>query len=34
MLVESLDHPAVLARSDGELVGVATYVIDGTGASS
>ena len=29
VLVDSLDHPAVLAWSDGELVGVATYVVDG-----
>jgi len=29
VLVDSLDHPAVLAWSDGELTGVATYVIDG-----
>jgi ribosomal protein S18 acetylase RimI-like enzyme len=28
-LVDSLDHPAVLAWSDRELTGVATYVIDG-----
>jgi ribosomal protein S18 acetylase RimI-like enzyme len=29
VLVDSLDHPAVLAWSDRELTGVATYVIDG-----
>lgn len=29
VLVESLDHPSVLAMSDDELVGVATYVIVG-----
>jgi ribosomal protein S18 acetylase RimI-like enzyme len=29
VLVDSLDHPAVLAWSEGELTGVATYVIDG-----
>lgn len=29
VLVDSLDHPAVLAWSDGELTGVATYVVDG-----
>jgi GNAT superfamily N-acetyltransferase len=28
-LVHSLDHPGVLAWSDGELIGVATYVVDG-----
>jgi GNAT superfamily N-acetyltransferase len=28
-LVDALDHPAVLARSAGRLVGVATYVVDG-----
>jgi GNAT superfamily N-acetyltransferase len=28
-LVHSLDHPAVLAWSEGELIGAATYVIDG-----
>jgi ribosomal protein S18 acetylase RimI-like enzyme len=27
-LVEVLDHPALLVWSDGELVGVATYVVD------
>ena len=31
VLVDSLDHPAVLAWSDGDLTGVATYVIDGDG---
>ena len=29
VLVDSLDHPAVLAFSEGELLGVATYVVDG-----
>ena len=29
VLVESMGHPSVLALSEGELVGVATYVIDG-----
>ena len=29
VLVDSLDHPAVLAWSDGDLTGVATYVVDG-----
>jgi ribosomal protein S18 acetylase RimI-like enzyme len=29
VLVDSLDHPAVLAWSEGELQGVATYVVDG-----
>ena len=29
VLVDALDHPAVLAWSEGELTGVATYVIDG-----
>ncbi len=29
VLVNSLDHPAVLAWSEGELAGVATYVVDG-----
>ena len=28
-LVDALDHPAVLAWSEGELRGVATYVVDG-----
>jgi N-acetylglutamate synthase-like GNAT family acetyltransferase len=28
-LVIATDHPALLARSAGELVGVATYVVDG-----
>ena len=28
-LVDALPRPALLARSDGELVGVATYVVDG-----
>ena len=28
-LVDALRHPAVLAWSDAELVGVATYVVDG-----
>ena len=28
-LVDALPHPALLARWDGELVGVATYVVDG-----
>lgn len=28
-LVDSLDHPAVLAWSEGELMGAATYVVDG-----
>ena len=28
-LVDALDHPAVLAWSDGRLAGVATYVVDG-----
>jgi ribosomal protein S18 acetylase RimI-like enzyme len=28
-VVDSLDHPAVLAFADGELTGVATYVVDG-----
>lgn len=28
-LVDPVDHPAVLAWSDGQLVGVATYVLDG-----
>lgn len=28
-LVDSLDHPAVLAWSEGDLCGAATYVIDG-----
>lgn len=27
-LVDPLDHPAVLARRDGQLVGVATYVVE------
>jgi GNAT superfamily N-acetyltransferase len=31
VVVDSLDHPAVLARSAGELAGVATYVVDGDG---
>ena len=31
VLVDSLDQPAVLAWSDGELSGVATYVVDGDG---
>jgi ribosomal protein S18 acetylase RimI-like enzyme len=31
VLVDSLDHPAVLAWSEGELTGVATYVVDGDG---
>jgi GNAT superfamily N-acetyltransferase len=31
VLVDSLDHPAVLAWSEGELIGVATYVVDGDG---
>ena len=29
VLVDALDHPAVLAWSEGELTGVATYVVDG-----
>ena len=29
VLVDSLDHAAVLAWSEGELVGVATYVVEG-----
>jgi ribosomal protein S18 acetylase RimI-like enzyme len=29
VLVDSLDHPAVLAWTDGDLTGVATYVVDG-----
>jgi len=28
-LVDAMRHPAVLAWSDAELVGVATYVVDG-----
>lgn len=28
-VVDALDHPAVLAFSEGELIGVATYVVDG-----
>jgi ribosomal protein S18 acetylase RimI-like enzyme len=31
VLVDSLDHPAVLSWSEGELTGVATYVVDGDG---
>ena len=31
VLVDALDHPAVLAWSEGELTGAATYVIDGDG---
>lgn len=31
VLVDALDHPAVLAWSEGELTGVATYVVDGDG---
>ena len=31
VLVDALDHPAVLAWSEGELTGVATYVVDGEG---
>jgi GNAT superfamily N-acetyltransferase len=31
VLVDSLDHPAVLAWSDGDLTGVATYVVDADG---
>jgi len=29
VLVDALDHPAVLARSGDELLGVATYIIEG-----
>jgi ribosomal protein S18 acetylase RimI-like enzyme len=31
VLVDALDHPAVLAWSDGELTGAATYVVDRDG---
>ena len=31
VLVDSLDHPAVLAWSEGDLIGVATYLIDADG---
>lgn len=31
VLIDALDHPAVLAWSEGALIGVATYVVDGDG---
>lgn len=34
VLVDAVDHPAVLAWSEGELTGVATYVVDGEMAAS